>query len=339
MTFPHFPRVAMITTLLALTFTEQASAQVRRYGTAKPSGKVRDALEGEAQAAFERATTLFDDGDYRGARAEFERAFELSRESRVLYNVAVCDKAMRKYARAIDELKRSLRESGPRITPAYERTAKDTIAALEPFVSEVSIAVDQEGALVLVDGDPIGTSPLDGALHLEVGEHVVSARKSGFLDLPKQIRVISGEVAKVTFVLEIAEKTVIPEPAAEAPTGIVRVQTDPSALVELDGQVVGTGSCDARVRVGEHRLVVRKAGSEPRIVSFTMADRETRTYSLLPLAKSEGISPWVWVAGGVGVAGGAAALAIVLNRSTEYRGSGPGVLPPRVVPAWSGGFP
>jgi tetratricopeptide (TPR) repeat protein len=149
---------------------QQAGAATGQRRAARPR-RVRDALSGEALGAFDRGSTLFEDADFAGARAEFEHAYDLAGEPRILYNVAVCDKMLHKYTRAIDSLERSLREGGKQLPAEYVNRTKETIATLAPYVSKIVITADQQGASVLIDGEPVGSTPIDGPIAIEVGEH------------------------------------------------------------------------------------------------------------------------------------------------------------------------
>ena len=222
--------------------------------SARPSSKrVRDGLSQEARSAFDRASTLFDDGDFGGARAEFERAHDLSNDPRTLYNVAVCDKMLRKYTRAIENLQRSLREGGKQLPVEYVSRTRETIEALAPYVSTLVVSADQEGASVVIDGEPAGTTPLAGPLPIEVGEHLISVRKSGYLDVPKRVRVTGGEAASASFTLE----TVVTrsELAVEV-TG----SSGARAMVLIDGVEVGVAPFRTMLEAGPHTIGARAAG-------------------------------------------------------------------------------
>lgn len=395
----HLIAIALAACLLAreTTVAAQTTGPASPQRSAMRTRRVRDALSGEALGAFDRGSTLFEDGDFRGARAEFDRAYDLGGEPRILYNVAVCDKMMHKYTRAIESLERSLREGGSQLPADYVSRTKETIATLAPYVSKIVISADQEGASVLVDGEPVGTTPIAVPIAVEVGEHLVSVRKSGYLDVPKRIRVTGAEVANASFQLEAvvlraelsvgvsnapAETRVMilidgvevgtapfrtmlevgahtigaraagltappqrvelraREPLSvtlplerESKLGRLRVRTDEeSNVIELDGRDVARGLLDQQIPAGEHHLRVKRAGVEPRSLDFVIGENETRTVAL-SLEQRGGMPTWLWVGGGALLAGSAIVAVVLLTRRTDYEGSTPGTLPPRVLPA------
>ena len=261
----------------ATTATSIASAQVTADPPAAPqTRRVRDGLAGEALAAFDRGSTLFEDGDYRGARAEFERAHDLAHDPRVLYNVAVCDKMLRRYTRAIESLERSLREGGTKLPADYVKRTRATIAALAPYVSLLVVSSDEAGATVLVDGEPLGTTPLAGPLSVEVGEHLVSLRKPGFLDVPQRVRVNGGETATASFRLESTTSR------AELAIEVTGSPPATRVTVLLDGVEIGTAPLRTFVERGPHTVAARAAGfgAAPRRVEVNGREPVTLTLTL-----------------------------------------------------------
>jgi hypothetical protein len=356
--------------------------------------RVRDALHGDALASFDRGNQLFADGDLAGARAEFLRAYTLGNDPRVLYNVAVCDKAQRRYARALRELQKSLDTGGPTLPKRYVQTVEDTITVLRPLVTTLTLSVDEDGATVSVDDEPVGTTPLASPLAVEVGEHVVDVRKAGFHDLRQRIEAADtpksvslqlepvlrrgGLVVRVrglpadvaaTAVVDGAEvgrapwigvvtsglhsvtaraagyagstvgfevpyrqqSTVVVEMKPDVHQGRLRVTTD-DADIFLDGKLVGHGTYDSVVAAGEHSLRLKASGSLENTSDVLVHDGETRSVSI-QLARSHELPVWVWIAGGVVLAGGATAAILLLTEKTHYEGSSVGTLPPGVVPA------
>src|SRR3954463_12307468 len=78
--------------------------------TAPAPKPLSQSLSGEAQAAYKSAKLLFEDGDHVGALTKFKRAFELSNDPRLLWNMAVCEKELRHYARSAGLVSRYVKE-------------------------------------------------------------------------------------------------------------------------------------------------------------------------------------------------------------------------------------
>jgi hypothetical protein len=115
--------------------------------------------------------------------------------------------------------------------------------------------------------------------------------------------------------------------------GRLRVRADDDAdIIELDGREVARGSLEQEVSAGEHHLRVKRSGAEPRSLDFVIGENETRSFAL-SLEKKGGLPAWFWVGGGLLLTGGATVAIVLLTRKTEYEGSTPGTLAPRVLPA------
>jgi hypothetical protein len=67
-----------------------------------PPADLRGTLPEPARHAWDAAKQLAGASDYKGALVEFQRAYELSHNPRVLYNVGVTEKLLTHYARAVD---------------------------------------------------------------------------------------------------------------------------------------------------------------------------------------------------------------------------------------------
>jgi hypothetical protein len=371
----------------------------------KPSYGVRvsEGLHGEARAAFSRANALFEAANYAAARVEFEQAYMRSGDARVLYNVAVCDKEMGRYARAIAELRRSLEAGGSNLPRSYVKRVQDTEKTLAPFVTTLQVEASEPGATVLVDGEEAGRTPLEQPLPIDVGERVVQLAKPGFRGEPLRIKAVSGVASTVRLALEPVEQkqrvsvravglkageradvlvdgVLVGEApwAGEVLTGqrrvtvraaghpdvvrlvnvsaeagsAVTVELDPAArkgrlrvrsgdeqdTIAVNGRVVGRGAFDGQVTSGELTVRVTRPDAKPYESDFVLRPGETRTVNVTLETSGGGVPTWVWIAGGVVVAGATTATLLLTGKETQYDGQSAGTLPPRVVPASYGGF-
>src|SRR5882724_2714841 len=57
-----------------------------------------ESLTGGAKSDYEAARLLYGDGDHAGALVKFQSAFDQSKEPRLLWNMAACEKNLRHYA-------------------------------------------------------------------------------------------------------------------------------------------------------------------------------------------------------------------------------------------------
>ncbi|HEY8072837.1 MAG TPA: PEGA domain-containing protein [Labilithrix sp.] len=221
--------VAPSVTLLA---PRAAYAQAKR----KP---LREQLPEEAKKPWDAAVELYKHGNWDGARTSFLAAYDLSKNPRVLFNVAVCEKNMGRYARAIDFYKRELAE-GKDLAPDEQAEVRTQITGLEQFVATLVIDVNEPGADVYVDDQKVGTSPLKDPVSVQLGERRIRASKPGFADAVETRDLKGGSSATVALKLTPAQRTTLVK---------VNVVGPPAADVYIDNKLVGPAPYTGQVSV------------------------------------------------------------------------------------------
>ncbi len=172
------------------------------------SSCAQDAATADARLHFDRAVSLFESGDHRGALAEFQRAYDLTGRTSVLYNLGATHQALHDYPRAIDALRRYVAATEARPTP--ERAlALRALAQMEPLVARLRVTRSPADAVVSLDG-----LPLEGDVAtVGPGVHVFVARAPGHQSAQVEVTVVSGDDRAVTIALVPA-----PSPPPSAPT-------------------------------------------------------------------------------------------------------------------------
>lgn len=72
-----------------------------------------------------------------------------SKKPKVLFNVGVCERQLRHYARAADRLRQELAEGSAVLSPDEVVELSKVIAALEPFIGSVNMRSNEPGVKVL----------------------------------------------------------------------------------------------------------------------------------------------------------------------------------------------
>ncbi|MBN1769972.1 MAG: PEGA domain-containing protein [Deltaproteobacteria bacterium] len=160
----------------------------------------------EASSAAER---FFDDGlaalqreDYATALVAFERARALEERPILLYNIAMCRRALLQYPEAIAAFRHYLVLVGPEAHDERRQQVQDLIAQMEGDLARVVVRVDRDGATVLLDGERVGTTPLAHLLQLGPGRHVLEVRRDGYRDAVLPFDVMAGEAKELALALE-----------------------------------------------------------------------------------------------------------------------------------------
>ena len=173
---------------------------------AAPKKEAPKADQKDADKHFKSGVALYKEGKFTEALAEFERAYEIAPHPLVLNNIAACHRELSQYGEAVKYYKRFLDEGKGKVPPARLAEAKKDLDDILARVASITVAANVDGAKVSLDGNELGTAPLDGPLMVPPGEHKLGARAPGKKDAERAVRVASGD--KVEVKLELADAPV-----------------------------------------------------------------------------------------------------------------------------------
>ena len=114
-----------------------------------------DTLTGDAKADYDSGKLLYGDGDFAGALVKFGASYDKSKDARLLWNMAACEKNLRHYSKVVRALERYLAEGGDTISDEDRADAERLIQTVSEFVSKVRFDVNEPGATVTVDADDV----------------------------------------------------------------------------------------------------------------------------------------------------------------------------------------
>jgi tetratricopeptide (TPR) repeat protein len=163
--------------VVSLLLAQPAFAQ----GASAPAPTSQDPVE-EARIRYERGLELFNDAEYVLALAEFERAYQISGNYRVLYNIGQVRIQIGRYSRALDALTEYLKKGEGELDEERRAAVEKDLRMLAERTAKLTVRTNEPGAEILVDGIVVGVSPLKEPLVVDAGEHNVGARKVGFQD-------------------------------------------------------------------------------------------------------------------------------------------------------------
>ncbi|HJL16135.1 MAG TPA: PEGA domain-containing protein [Sandaracinaceae bacterium LLY-WYZ-13_1] len=185
---------------------------------------------------------------------------------------------------------------------------------LERVVTERgSLAIESPvpDAEVTVDGEPVGTTPLEETVPVSPGHHVVEVRRTGFETFRREVDVDAGQRTQVTVEMPLAVDTA---PAARGELALAL----PPALYDLrvNGEPVEPGGGRVSLPAGRHHLVLEVEERVPHRQTVTVEAGSTVQLEP-PLRWTDGArasrlndAERLRIAGGVVLAGGLTGLAI-----------------------------
>jgi hypothetical protein len=163
-------------------------------------GDIAASLADEPRALYRLGRELYSSGDAAAALQRFTRAYELSSEPRLLWNLAACEARLRHWARAMTLLDRYEAAAPTESARDREQTAQFRAAA-QPLVATVDVSGIPAGVTIAVDGEIIGQTPL-GLLYLDGGSRRVRFTRPGYRGLVRVDTVGKGSHLVWTITLE-----------------------------------------------------------------------------------------------------------------------------------------
>jgi hypothetical protein len=286
---------------------------------ALPSPVFADDAE-EARKHFENGLALADDNvkDYQGALVEFEASVGLHPTKAGLFNLALCYRRLSRYGEALMTYGRLLEEFAGEIDDDLRDQVQGDIDDIRRITAELVIEVDQPGAKIRINGDPVGESPLADPLYLGPREYEVTVRLDGFEPLSREIKLVSGQQRVLELELEPLRAMLT-----------VKTNSVDGATIELDGEEVGTTPlAPLSVEPGRHTVTITHSEYESvdsQHVNLASGEKGTVTFVLVPLAKEPAIeedksklSPLFWTGLALTVATGVTSGALYGAARSKY---------------------
>ena len=169
----------------------------------------------EADRHFKDGVARYKEGKFDAALAEFKEAYRIAPHPLVLYNMAGCYRELSRYGEAVKAYRQFLSE-GPGKAPESRLTdARAELDKIYALVGRVTVAVEPEaGASLFLDGQPLGTFPIEMPLIISPGTHKLLARAPGRADVERELRITGGEDLPIAMILPAR-----PEPKGPAGPG------------------------------------------------------------------------------------------------------------------------
>jgi len=162
-----------------------------------PASAASSAAGEEASNHFKRGLQLFDEADYTLALVEFERAYELAPNYRALYNIALVDMQLGRYADAARTLEQYMHDGGSAIAASRRAEVQKTLEELKFRTATIEISVNVPNAEVMLDGKPIDPARLRGPTVIDAGEHTLRATAQGYSASDRTVTLAGGDRAAV----------------------------------------------------------------------------------------------------------------------------------------------
>jgi tetratricopeptide repeat protein/PEGA domain-containing protein len=198
------PSILIATTALCLSFAAASSCAAPAYA-AEPVAETPEV--DQARQHFGQGLKLYKDGDFDAALVQFERAYGIKSNFKVLYNIAQCYFELHQYVEARDALARYLKDGGGEIEGERRVAVQSDLAELQRRIARLKLNVNVNGATVYIDGKRAGVTPLPTAIDVNEGQRTVSIETPDRGSKQRVVRVAGGEAQVVSVDFEAAKGT------------------------------------------------------------------------------------------------------------------------------------
>lgn len=211
---------------LALSAAPGLAQEPRETGAKAATGQPSAKALKEARARYAQGSQLFREGDYKLALIEFQRAYELAPNYRILYNIGAVNYQLNNYVDALRTLERYLNEGGKDIPAKRREEVDQDIKNLKARTAHITIVTDVEGVEIAIDNTVVGKTPLAASLLVDAGRHQIVATKEGRSTFTKTLVLAGSDDAKLE--LNLPEVPVQPPSAVTImPSPFVQQQQPP----------------------------------------------------------------------------------------------------------------
>jgi hypothetical protein len=258
----------------------------------------------------------------------YQRAFNISHEPALLYNLGRALEGLGSYPEALAKLEAFDEVAPPELkqkVPGLEKR----IAELRQRVTTLVITVDVPGARILVRNAGVGVSPLGKPLRVSAGHAEIEIDADGYLQFKKELDLPGGGAATVDAHLSSKDKN-----------GVLAVHASaPGAEVAVDGRRLGVAPLDTTITAGEHTIVIRHPDYRDFETQVSLKGGERRTVDAQLQSPRIYSRWWFWTAIGVAAAGGAVAAYAATTEKSPSKGSiAPGTIKVPAALALTGHF-
>ena len=224
-----------------------------------------------ARAHYDRGYRLASEGVFEAAIAEFERAYELSPNYSVLFNLGQAYGAAGRAVKAAQTLERYLELGGANIDIEQRRRVAELISAYRRRIGKLGLVVQPAGAQVTIDGQRLGNAPLAGDTELEAGTHGLVVTADGFLTFARSLTITPGETSPVEVALSPRTGAASLELACSVPDVRVSIDGVNRARTPLAKPLL--------LKAGRHELVLFRPGYQTATVALELQPDESTRYA------------------------------------------------------------
>lgn len=180
-----------------------------------------------AAALISEGNKLLDAGRAKEALERFNDAYELFSSPTIYVSIAEAHLKLGNDVRAAEFYQRFLEEKAPGTAAKLVMLAEQRLEELATELAVVKVETAVEGALVSIDDDPIGETPLPPQ-YMKPGLYRVGATKEGHVPFSTTVELASGETRSIPMALELLPPPPEPKTAPPPPPLVAVAEPEPA---------------------------------------------------------------------------------------------------------------
>jgi hypothetical protein len=158
----------------------------------------------DADAAISKGIEMRRQGKNEEALELFQNAYRLAPSPRAKTQIALAEQAIGRWADAERDLADAMSQASDPWIARQRTVLTEAMGVIRRHLGALTVKGEPAGAIVELDGDPVGTIPLPER-HVTAGEVVVTVRAQGFVSVTRKVTVTPGELAAEVFRLKHIE--------------------------------------------------------------------------------------------------------------------------------------
>ncbi len=166
----------------------------------------------DAMPHFSKGVELYDENDFAGALVEFKRAYEISKDWHILFNIAQASFQAQNYAAALTAFQQYENEGGAGLAKDRKKYCDGEIEKLKGRVAKLEIVSNVPGAEVSVDDEKVGVTPLAEPVVVSQGKRKITLTLKGRIPETKTIELAGRDSQRLEFELKEEDKAPPPPP-------------------------------------------------------------------------------------------------------------------------------
>jgi hypothetical protein len=267
-------------------------------------------MRDEADRLFNQAYATYAAGKLAEAEGLFEQAFALKQSHDIAANLGLVELKLGKARESAEHLAFALRRSPPSDSDELRKRIKQRLDEALSFVGTLRVKAGVAGAEIVIDGNVVGTEPLEGEVFVEPGAHTIEARLVGYKGAPQAVTVAKGQSADVA--LTLVKSSTVDAGSGKPPgsgkgepaepggpsKGVIIAGVTTSVLAIGGGIVFAVVSSVNAADAEERSMTLAQKGGAPCLMSSPGPECEAFKSSLTAERTFGNLSLWSFVVGG-----------------------------------------